>query len=788
MELQTQSPNDLFSGWLRTGGLLQGALVRDFVAQDTLALTAGTRIGVWRIVEEIGRGGMGVVFRAERADGAYHQEIALKLVDGKMVRPEQRALFVRERQLLAELEHPGIARLLDGGELPTGQPWFALELVRGERIDDYVRSRVLPLAARLDLLIQVGDAIAYAHRRLVIHRDLKPANVLVDADGRVRLLDFGISGIVRETGSGVAGLGTQSYASPEQQAGAAPGTGDDVYALGRLLQRLAGDGAPADLCSIVDKATAPSVEARQASVVSLVEDLQAYRSGRPVAAHAGGPTYRLRKRIQRHPLASLATVLAIAALAITIGALLQQRGAARDAAARAQAINRFLNDDVLTNANPLLSGDAHLSMRAALDRAAATIDTRFADSPAVREEIELTLARSYDGLGVYDIAEQHARRAAELNVQRAGTHGPETWAVRALLADLAGEREPLETADPAFAGLLAEIAAAGQLESPRGVDVAYDRIRTQARATRTEWVIAAAEELLPRARRVYGDASAAVASIETTLANSYAFANRLDEAESLLRARLAKPAGSDPATPLTILHVQQELAYVLRQRGNSTDALKLQNTVVEEFTRLLGRGHPDTQTALNEVAGMLQDAKRGDEAAPLFREVLELRLKLDGEENYKTRTSMNNLGMLLSTQGQLDEAGRWLARVHELELRLSGADARETLQAAHNLAGLRRKQGDYATAVALQEDVVARAGKAFGEDRPEPAMLRYGYALSLIAAQQFDKATIQLSTARDDLQRTLGAEHQRTRTANERLAELQRDPAAARARVIAPVR
>src|SRR4051812_30570052 len=228
MDSVARSPaSDLLSGWMRTGGLLQSVFVRDLIAGETLALEPGTRIGAWRILDEIGRGGMGVVYRAERADGAYRQEIALKLIDGKAIRDEQRALFVRERQLLAELEHPNIARLLDGGELDVGQPWFALELVRGETIDRYADRRNLSLGARVDLLRDVAAAVAYAHGRLVIHRDIKPGNVLVDADGRIKLLDFGISGLARDGDSAAAGLGTMAFASPEQRAGAAPSTGDD---------------------------------------------------------------------------------------------------------------------------------------------------------------------------------------------------------------------------------------------------------------------------------------------------------------------------------------------------------------------------------------------------------------------------------------------------------------------------------------------------------------------------------------------------------------------------------
>ena len=775
---------DLLSGWMRTGGLLQSALVRDLVANESLTIAPGTRIGAWRVIDVIGRGGMGVVLRAERADGAYRQEIALKLIDGKAVRADQHALFVRERQMLAELEHPGIVRLLDGGELPEGQPWFALELVRGETIDHYVQLHAPSLGERVDLLIDVAAAVAYAHRRLVIHRDLKPANVLVDADGHVKLLDFGISGLARDRDSVVAGFGTLAYASPEQRAGAAPSTSDDVYALGRLLQAIGGADMPADLCSIVQAATAQNPENRFASATAFIDDLRAFRAGRPVGAFGSGIDYRVRKRVARHPLASAALALAVLVISFFIVALIQQRGEARSEAEQARAINRFLNDDVLANANPFHSGDKDLSVRAALDRAASSIDSKFADEPLIRQDIEMTLAHSYAGLGLFDVAATHAQAAAAINERQFGATGSQTWPVRALQAEIAGSRGPMPAVDAQYAQLFDEMKRAGALETPLAVDAAYQQVTMHARNSDNAGVIAMMNELMPRARRVDGDESVAVVDMESTLANSLAFSQRLDEAEALLRGRLAKPPISDPAFALARLDIQNNLAYVLRKRDRIDEAIVLQAEVVEEYTKLYGRDHQNTLHAINEYAGMLQDAGRLDESAALFREVLDVRLKRDGEENYKTRTSMNNLGLVLLNLDKLDDARLWLQRTYDLELRLQGPAARDTLHAANHLAEVKRRTGDIDAALGLQRDILARAPDAFGSDRPDPAILRYGYALTLIAAQQFDEARKQLMLARADLVRTLGAEHSRIRKLDERLVELERDPTAARQRVL----
>lgn len=776
---------DLLSGWLRTGGLLQSALVRDLVLREALTLEPGTRVGAWRILDEIGRGGMGVVYRAERADGAYRQEIALKLIDGKAVREDQRALFVRERQLLAELEHPSIVRLLDGGELPDGQPWFALELVRGEPLD--VHAQALSLSARVDLIVEVAAAVAYAHARLVIHRDLKPGNVFVTGEGRIKLLDFGISGLAFDHDPTLTGVGTMAYASPEQRAGAAPSTADDIYALGRLLAAIAGDEIPGDLRSIVSKASANDAADRYASITSLMDDLRAFRERRPVVAYAGGAGYRLRKRIQRNPLATAAAIVAMALIGIFIAALIEQRGQARSEAARALAINHFLNDDVLGSANPLQSGDKNMSVRAALDHAAAAIDTQFANDPAVREDIEMAVAKSYEGVDEFETAQIHAQRAAAINRQRFGAIGPSTWPVRGLLADIAvHDGKKMQDVDPQFATLLDEIAKAGALETPLAVEIAYNRVTLHARDSDNAWVIETMQGLRPRARRVDGDDSIMAVEIDATYGNSLAFANRLDEAEAVLCERLAKPPVADPAFPIAHLNVQQNLAYVLRKRGKPEEAIPLQKPAVDEYTKLLGRTHVETLHAMNEYAGMLQDAGRLDESAAMFREVLDVRLAHEGEEAYKTRTSMNNLGLVLSMQGQLDEADRWLQRVYDLELRLSGPEARDTLHAAHNLAGVKRQEGKIDVALTLQRDLMNRAPTAFAQNRPEPGIMRYSYAQTLIAARQYDDAKKELQVARADLIRTLGPEHKRMKTVDQTIAELDRDPATAREHVIHP--
>ncbi|MEO6687507.1 MAG: serine/threonine-protein kinase, partial [Dokdonella sp.] len=194
---------------LRTGGALQGSVAASLLrSHDAVAeLSSGARIGIYRVVRELGRGGMAIVYLAERADGEYEQQVALKWMLQAQPDATSEALFRRERQSLADLRHPHIARLLDGGRTDEGRPWFAMELIEGERLDLHCVQHALPQTQRLALFTQVCAAVAFAHARGVIHRDIKPSNVLVDADGSAKLLDFGIAQLLGQEDS----LATNAY-------------------------------------------------------------------------------------------------------------------------------------------------------------------------------------------------------------------------------------------------------------------------------------------------------------------------------------------------------------------------------------------------------------------------------------------------------------------------------------------------------------------------------------------------------------------------------------------------
>lgn len=307
---------------------------------------AGQRIGPWRVLRELGSGGMGTVLLAERDAVDFAQQVAIKIIRGFPSTDGMRRLR-QERQILANLDHPGIARLLDGGETESGQPYLVVEYVPGLTLDAHLESHALSRDQRIDLLIQIGAAVQHAHQHLVIHRDIKPANVMVRDDGQIKLLDFGVAKLVDLGSDNDAIVSTRvftpGYASPEQRAGQAIGIATDIYSLGMLLRTLliAGEGAKqplnAELSGIVGKACADVPAHRYITVAAFCDDLERYRRGLPITAAADTRWYRARKFIARHPFASAASVFAVTIIAVLIGYLLAALNDARHERALAVA-------------------------------------------------------------------------------------------------------------------------------------------------------------------------------------------------------------------------------------------------------------------------------------------------------------------------------------------------------------------------------------------------------------------------------------------------------------------
>lgn len=421
---------------------LAGKVSLGALAADDPPLPANKIIGPWRLLRRIGRGGMGAVYLAERADEQYEQQVALKILPTGLDTDQARSRFVTERQILARLVHDNIARLLDGGVTDDGVPYFAMDYVEGLPIDKYCEMRALNVRERLELILDVARAVRFAHRNLVIHRDLKPSNVLVAEGGKVRLLDFGVAKML-EPDPADAKLTqvaqrpvTPTFASPEMLRGEPVDVTTDVYSIGVLMFELLTGKLPlsydglsltemydraahvepppvssinarlhGDIDAIVAKALARLPEDRYESVESLATDIRNYLDGLPIEAKAPSALYRARKFLGRHKLGTAFATFAVAAL-VSIAGLAIQSAVTADRQAReillerdrAERIGDFITS-IFRDADPYWNNDAApLSAIDLLRQSEERLNAQVDLEPATRFELFVTLGQSYTGL------------------------------------------------------------------------------------------------------------------------------------------------------------------------------------------------------------------------------------------------------------------------------------------------------------------------------------------------------------------------------------------------------
>ncbi|MFT7776357.1 protein kinase domain-containing protein [Roseateles sp.] len=433
-------------------------LAQALAEPEGLPPQAGDRFGAWCLAELLGEGGMGQVWRAERADGLYQGEAAIKLLRNDLATPGLAARFARERTLLGRLTHRGIARLLDAGE-QNGRAFLVLEYVAGRTLSEHVRALALPLAARVKLLVDVARAVEHAHAQLIVHRDLKPSNVMLDEVGATKLLDFGIAGLLDDSGQQadhqltlVAGRRlTPAYAAPEQITGEPVGAATDIYSLGVMLYELAsgelpfgrrglsrtalehavlhgqarriarttdgvegsgeaGPGRPVDahrargdLEAVAAKAMRRDPAERYASVGSFVDDLERWLARRPVSVRAEDWRHRAHLWLRRNTALAAGATLVFAALSAGLAVSLWQRGEAQAAARESEQVTGYLAE-LLSAASPDRNGGRQPTVVELLDRKRQELATRFNDQPEVKDRIFDTLTKTYFALQRFDVA------------------------------------------------------------------------------------------------------------------------------------------------------------------------------------------------------------------------------------------------------------------------------------------------------------------------------------------------------------------------------------------------
>jgi len=652
------------------------------------------RIGPYRLVRELGRGGMGIVYLAERADGQFWQRVAVKLVQRGLHGPELRGRFEAERQILAALEHPNIARLLDGGITPDGRPYLVMECVDGLPIDEYCRRHDLDLRERLHLFCTAARAVQHAHRYLVVHRDLKPSNILVTGRGQAKLVDFGIAKILDparlrldapDTRTGMRFL-TPEYASPEQVTGRPVTTASDVYALGVVLYELLTDRRPlrlaglsaaeaervvlssdplppsaavrsegdpdgsrrarplqGDLDRIALMALRKEPERRYASPEALAEDVERYLAGDPVRAARDGRWYRAGKFVRRHRLGVAASFAVFLSLTGGLAAALWQADRAGDARDRAEAalgetrdVNAFLVGLFGTEESEAGTIDS-AAARALLDRGLARLGA-LASRPDVEARLLEAMALVYRELRDRERADSLLRRSLEI---RRATLGP---------------RHP-ETASALF--------ALGLVARGRG---RYDESVADFRAA---WEIR---------RDALGPEHPQTTEALYQLGAALVYVGQRDDAERAHREVLAirrRTLSPDDPALATALEV---VAAASRRNGDFDEALSLLGEALDVRRRAFGPDDPRVGLTLILIGDIyFMHMGRHEEAEPYFLAAIEVNRRPESPRSWYLAHALGSYAYFLSNTG--DVAGPDTLYPQSLELLEStfGADDARTL-------------------------------------------------------------------------------------------------------------
>lgn len=652
-----------------------------FLEQEPLrpaenASMTGELVGAYKLISGIGEGGMGHVWLAERVDGRFERQVAVKFLHFALASLGAAERFKREGRILGQLTHPHIAELIDAGVTGKGEPYLVLEYVKGEQIDEYCDERKLGVDARIKLFLDVLDAVAHAHANLVVHRDIKPSNVLVSSDGEVKLLDFGIAKLLdddRGTSAASlltldgAGAMTPLFAAPEQVSGGTISTATDVYGLGVLLFVLltgvhpAGRGphCPADLVKSITETEAPLAsraivlakdaasaekrgatferirrrlegdldtilakalkkkpEERYASVAAFGDDLRRYLRHEPISARPDSVSYRLRKYVRRHRMGvAVAAGLVLLLTGFSLLQAIELRRITRERD-RADRIADFMTS-IFKISDPSERVGNSVTAREVLDKASADIETGLSKDPEVQARMMYVMGMAYLNLGLYSRAEALLDQSIRV-------------------ASSTGEGENRET-----------------LKSMQ----------------KLAWTL-------------YNEGRFAEAeSRQTKLLN--------------IEERVLGPEDHDT------LGVKGDLATTLIDEGRLAEAEKLQREVLEEQKRRIGPEAYFTLVSMNNLAVILLQEGRFAEADKLEREAIEIKVRVLGPENLSTIHSRMTEANIRADMGDLDESEESLQQLLDLERRVLGPNQPEVAVTVYELATVAAKRGRTEEALSL---------------------------------------------------------------------------------------
>lgn len=688
----------------------------DFLEEDVLEeafISSGDMVGPWKIIREIGRGGMSTVYLATRADGQFERQVAIKFLHGLIPGSSMHRRIQLEQNILARLQHKNIAQLFDAGLTDEGRPYFILEYIDGSPITEWCTEQELSFSKRLKIFEQVCEAVQFAHQRLIVHRDLKPTNILADKNGRVKLLDFGIAKILEEEpteGAAMTRTGqflmTPEYASPEQIHGEPITTATDVYALGLILCQLLTGSLPydvsgknpieigsvisntspakpssivstgtqnngiqnyypvkglkkkqlkkkirGDLDNIVLKALRKEPERRYGSADQLLQDIRHYQKNEPISARPESAGYLTKKFIQRNRTAvSAAVAITIVLIATVIFALIQARTTEIERQ-KTEQVNAFLQE-MLASPNPYEDG-LEVKVIDILDRTAERIDQQLNNQPAVEASVRHTLGVTYRELG--DIEQARLQLIEALNLQN-------------------------QLVDPPNAELSKIQVEMAKTEQLQGNYQKADSLLNLAYQSDLE---------------LFGRESTTVAARLGDLGSLQWEMGNFEEAENLLRKSLELEQKLRSPTHERVATSMGNLATLLSDQGYLEEALKLYQKELEIYrTNYQNDQHPSIPQVLSHIGIILDDLEQYDEALLNHQNALKLFRELKGEEHPDVVYAMNNLASVMTKMGDMEEALTMQIDAAQLYRNIFGPDHPNLGIQYNNIAFTKRSMGD----------------------------------------------------------------------------------------------
>jgi len=711
-------------------------MVGDALAERTdlfpRTLVRGTRMGPWRILARIGAGGMGEVYHAERADGAFQMQVAIKLIRSR--RENLARLLQSERELLARLNHPGIARLIDGGLAEDDRPYLVMEWVDGRTLGEWIHGSDVRPSACLSVFTQVCEAVAFAHRSLVVHGDIKPANVAVGRDGQAKLLDFGVAQLLdASTDARMPSAMTPSFSAPEQLKGEPVSTASDIFSLGAVLRWMlresSGDEDTEggnrlrsiwsgfrrlnDLESIITQATAESPDQRYPTVNALLQDIERLQDDRPVESRRTSLATRFGFWVRRHRMTALFGGLGLLTLVGGVSGLVwqarvvaQERDVARHEADVTLAVKDRLI--VLFREVSQLSGNDELSARELLDETAVAAEAWLQNDPETLLEIRMALAEILISLDDWASAESLLTRSLE---------------------DIEGPNASELRSSPALRAKLVHNLALvrhrqGKVED--GFELADEAVRlVESFPGDHPERLSNSLQTRGRLKRLRGDWTGAV--------------------EDLQRARsLAQQASTGPRPMLAWAESNLAATYIMG--GKFHEAVRHMEAA-EALWLSLGRGEsPDAMSNLQNLAVVLDRLGRSDEATARFQRIIELRRERLGESG-ALAAAMSQFARLLLVRGELDRAEDLLVEARDMMARFVGEgtpDYASTLIGYGELALARGQPLSSDQAFASAEQIFVQT---VGESHPYTLLARVGSA----TARALSEDVAQLRAVHDEL-------------------------------------